>query len=334
MKREFILTIVGVSVVLLSFIGAPAYARGGSHGAGGGFSGGRHAGFSAAGHTSFGAGGHASGVSHGYSGAGISHGAGGYRASQYALGISSGRYGGYSGYGQSHYAPRTSTGNPIYRSSPSSQSRSASRQFARSPKYSGSYYVPRDQSAIGFARKPGIQQRAGTTAKGATRPGNTLSRQNPVNTHRLDPQTKQRLRNWQGKAPGWNDAKRNHHDNWRDRHHHDHNWWHRYCPAIVLVGSGYWGWYDGWWYPALGYDSYYSDYDYNGPIYGYDGLQPDEVIANVQAALQQLGYYAYTVDGVLGSATEAAIANYQRDNGLPVTGAIDPVTVRSLGLSS
>jgi len=161
-----------------------------------------------------------------------------------------------------------------------------------------------------------------------------LSRQNPVNTHRLDPQTKQRLRNWQGKAPGWNDAKRNHHDNWRDRHHHDHNWWHRYCPAIVLVGSGYWGWYDGWWYPALGYDSYYSDYDYNGPIYGYDGLQPDEVIANVQAALQQLGYYAYTVDGVLGSATEAAIANYQRDNGLPVTGAIDPVTVRSLGLSS
>jgi len=164
--------------------------------------------------------------------------------------------------------------------------------------------------------------------------GNTLSRQNPVNTHRLDPQTKQRLRNWQGKAPGWNDAKRNHHDNWRDRHHHDHNWWHRYCPAIVLVGSGYWGWYDGWWYPALGYDSYYSDYDYNGPIYGYDGLQPDEVIANVQAALQQLGYYAYTVDGVLGSATEAAIANYQRDNGLPVTGAIDPVTVRSLGLSS
>src|SRR6476646_4743355 len=77
MKREFILTIVGVSVGLLSFIGAPAYARGGSHGAGGGFSGGRHAGFSAAGHTSFGAGCHASGVSHGYSGAGISHGAGG-----------------------------------------------------------------------------------------------------------------------------------------------------------------------------------------------------------------------------------------------------------------
>ena len=61
MKRKFILTIVGFSVVLLSFVGAPAYGRGGGHGGGGG-----HAGFSG--------GGHASGVSRGYSGAGISHG--------------------------------------------------------------------------------------------------------------------------------------------------------------------------------------------------------------------------------------------------------------------
>jgi putative peptidoglycan binding protein len=85
-----------------------------------------------------------------------------------------------------------------------------------------------------------------------------------------------------------------------------------------------------WWYPAWGYDPYYSCYDYNGPIYGYDGLQPDEIIANVQAVLQQLGYYPYEVDGVLGPATEAAIANYQRDYGLSVTGAIDQPTVMSL----
>jgi hypothetical protein len=114
---------------------------------------------------------------------------------------------------------------------------------------------------------------------------------------------------------------------------HDHDWWRHHCDAIVFVGGGFWGWYDGWWYPAWGYDPYYS-YDYNSPIYGYDALRPDEVIANVQAALQQLGYYAYTVDGVLGSATEAAIANYQRDYGLSVTGAIDPATVRSLGLTT
>ncbi len=177
----------------------------------------------------------------------------------------------------------------------------ASRQFARSPKYSGSYYVPRDQSATGFARKPGIQQRAGTTAKGATRPDRAWSRQNAANRQRLDPQTKQRLRNWQGRAPGYADAKRNHHEHWQDRHHHDHDWWRHHCDAIVFVGGGFWGWYDGWWYPAWGYDPYYSDYDYNGPIYGYDGLQPDEVIANVQAALQQLGYYPYAGGWSVGS---------------------------------
>ena len=105
------------------------------------------------------------------------------------------------GKGITHREPRR--GIQIYRSSPSSQSRTASRQFARSPKYSGSYYVPRDQSTTGFARKPGIQQRAGTTAKGATRPDRAWSRQNAANRQRLDPQTTQRLRNWQGKAPGY-----------------------------------------------------------------------------------------------------------------------------------
>ena len=33
MRRKFISTIVGFSVVLLSFVGAPAYGRGGGHGA-------------------------------------------------------------------------------------------------------------------------------------------------------------------------------------------------------------------------------------------------------------------------------------------------------------
>ena len=236
--------------------------------------------------------------------------------------------------GKADYAPRSSTGGQAYGSSARSQNRTTSKQFARSPKYSGSYYVPRDQSATGFARKPGIQQRAGTTAKGATRPDRAWSRQNAANRQRLDPQTTQRLRNWQGKAPGYADAKRHHQEHWQDRKHHDHDWWRHHCDAIVFVGGGFWGWYDGWWYPAWGYDPYYSYYDYNGPIYGYDGLQPDEVITNVQAVLQQLGYYPYEVDGVLGPLTETAIANYQRDYGLSVTGAIDQPTVRSLGLST
>ena len=36
--------------------------------------------------------------------------------------------------------------------------------------------------------------------------------------------------------------------------HHDHDWWRHHCDAIVFVGGGFWGWYDGWWYPAWGYD--------------------------------------------------------------------------------
>ena len=341
MKREFISTIVGFSVVLLSLVGAPAYGgRSGSHGGGGhaGFSGGRAGGFSG--------GVRAGGVARGYSGAGISRSGGSYGARHYSSGISTGRYGSYRGYSQKYSASRSSTGRQVYGSGVRSQSRTASKQFARSPRYSDSYYVPQDRSGTGFARKSAIepgsysgtsrdlrQQRVGTAAKGAT-PHRAWSRQNAANRQRLDPQTTQRLRNWQGKAPGYGHAKRHHQDHWQDRKHHDHDWWRHHCDAIVFVGGGFWGWYDGWWYPAWGYDPYYSYYDYNGPIYGYDGFRPDEVIADVQAALQQLGYYAYAVDGVLGPATEAAIANYQRDNGLPVTGAIDPTTVRSLGLSS
>ena len=100
------------------------------------------------------------------------------------------------------YAPRSWTGGQVYGSSARSQNRTASKQFARSPNRSGTYYVPRDQSGVGFAGKSSAQQRAGTTAKGATRPGRAWSRQNAANRQRLDPQTKQRLRNWQGKAPG------------------------------------------------------------------------------------------------------------------------------------
>ena len=329
MKRKFILTIVGVSVALVSLIALPAYARGGGHGGGGG-----HAGFSGGGHTGFSGGTHFGGAGRGYTGTGISHGAGSYGARHYSSGISAGRYGSYGGYGQRYYAPRSSTAGQINGSSAGSQSRTASREFTRTPKYSGSFYVPRDQSSVGFGNRDTRQQRAGATARSATQPERAWSRQNAANRQRLDPQTAQRLRNWQGRAPGYGDAKRHHDEHWRNRHHHDHDWWRHNCDAIVFVGGGFWGWYDGWWYPAWGYDPYYSYYDFNGPIYGYDGLQPDDVIANVQAALQQLGYYPYAVDGVLGPQTETAIANYQRDYGLSVTGAIDPPTVRSLGLSS
>src|SRR5205085_1707910 len=101
----------------------------------------------------------------------------------------------------------------------------------------------------------------------------------------------------------------------RHRDHHDRDWWRNHCTTIILIGGGFYAWDLGYWYPAYGYDSYNSNYAYDGPIYGYDGLAPDQIIANVQYALQQLGYFAEAVDGVLGPITRQAIEDYQVDNG-------------------
>src|SRR6266566_6835356 len=122
----------------------------------------------------------------------------------------------------------------------------------------------------------------------------------------------------------FNDACRRH------RGQHDCNWWRNHCHTIILIGGGFYAWDLGYWYPAYGYDSYNSNYTYDGPIYGYDGLSPDQIIANVQYALQQLGYFSEDVDGVLGPITRDAIADYQLDNGLAVTGAIDRPTLVAL----
>ena len=152
---------------------------------------------------------------------------------------------------------------------------------------------------------------------------------NAIVRNRLDPQTSARLRNWSGNISSTNQAHLNHLNN--VQHHHDHDWWRRHCVAFVFFDLGWWGWYDGWWYPAWGYDPY-SYYDYNEPIYGYDGLSPEQIVATVQAQLQQLGYYQYTIDGRMGPLTRAAIARYQRDHLLPITSGIDPTTLGSLGI--
>jgi len=113
---------------------------------------------------------------------------------------------------------------------------------------------------------------------------------------------------------------------------HDRNWWHDRCDTIVFVTNGYYFLDGSYWYPAYGYDPLQSYYDYDGPIYTYSNLLPDEVIANVQTALQDAGYYVGPITGSLSIDTRAALANFQRDYGLPITGAIDEATVEALGL--
>jgi hypothetical protein len=96
-------------------------------------------------------------------------------------------------------------------------------------------------------------------------------------------------------------------------------------------GRSYWWnhhhyhWYDGAWVvfdlasPSVAY----------APDYGYSS---GSVVADVQARLADRGYNPGPIDGVLGSGTRAAIADYQSDAGLPVTARIDGNLLRSLGL--
>src|SRR5438477_6355252 len=194
---------------------------------------------------------HGAGAARGYSGAGVSHAPRSYGAGHYSSGISTGRYGSYG-----HYAPRSSGEGQIYGSHPKSPSGIGSTQLARSPNYSGSYYIPRDQSRVGFTnRKSGVQPRdySGTnpdlrrqhtavatrdTASmrdDARRHENNWSQQNVANRRRLDPQTTERLRNWQGGSTRFADAQRNHEEHWR--HHHSHGWWHNHCSALFLLAG-------------------------------------------------------------------------------------------------
>ena len=131
--------------------------------------------------------------------------------------------------------------------------------------------------------------------------------------------------NWQGQQYG---AFQNYRDQW-----HNQGWWNNNYDRILLISGGWYFWNAGYWYPAWGYDSARAYYPYNGPIYGYNNLPPDQVIANVQSTLQAQGYYRGAIDGTLGPVTRAALASYQRDHSLYATAAIDEPTLKSLGMS-
>jgi Putative peptidoglycan binding domain len=117
------------------------------------------------------------------------------------------------------------------------------------------------------------------------------------------------------------------------RTHHDRNWWRSHYSRIVFYGGGYWYWNAGWWYPAWGYNPYYTSYVYNGPIFGYGYAMPGDVTAQVQRALAARGFYYGPIDGILGPATRGAIQRYQIARGLVATAAIDEPTLATLGLA-
>jgi Putative peptidoglycan binding domain len=114
---------------------------------------------------------------------------------------------------------------------------------------------------------------------------------------------------------------------------HDRSWWVSSYPRVVFVLGGWWYWNTGYWYPAWGYDPY-AWYSYDGPIYtGYADVTPDRIIEDVQLALQQQGYYAGSIDGLLGPQTRGALAAFQSDYGLAITSGVDRPTLQTLGLT-
>jgi His-Xaa-Ser repeat protein HxsA len=134
---------------------------------------------------------------------------------------------------------------------------------------------------------------------------------------------------------------------------------------VFVFIDGFWWGLDSGYYPGY-YDPYYDygypydnssypyDYNYGYPYdyysgsYPYDYYQdnndndsayaaPDQdannpTVSAVQSELAKLGYYNGAIDGTLGDQTEAALASYQEDRGLSVTGTVDAATLQSLGI--
>ena len=140
-----------------------------------------------------------------------------------------------------------------------------------------------------------------------------------------------------------------HHDWDKHRAHFDHG------HVFVFTDGFWWGLYPWDYYPYGAYSSYPSDYygypygndDYPNDSYDYNTQDPysyysgyaapaqsdNAVVSSVQSQLAKLGYYAGAVDGVAGDETQAAIARYQQDNDLSVTGTVTAATLQSLGLA-
>jgi hypothetical protein len=135
--------------------------------------------------------------------------------------------------------------------------------------------------------------------------------------------------NWQGTQFSGNQYAvfRNYHRPW-----HDRAWWTSHFNRIIFVSGGWWCWDAGYWFPCWGYDPY-AYYPYDGPIYGFANLTPEQIVAEVQGQLQADGYYSGPIDGTLGPMTREAIAAFQADNGLAITSTVDEPTVATLGIT-
>jgi len=57
------------------------------------------------------------------------------------------------------------------------------------------------------------------------------------------------------------------------------------------------------------------------------------MVTQIQTTLKNQGLYSGAVDGVFGSATEAAVKKYQQKNGLTPDGKVGTATLKAMGIS-
>jgi hypothetical protein len=129
----------------------------------------------------------------------------------------------------------------------------------------------------------------------------------------------------------------NWHGDWDRRHaHFDHD-------RFFVFSDGFWCGLDAGFFP-WDYYPYYA-YDYN-PYDYYTDAPPDYTTASVdngvpvadttvqavQTRLTQLGYYNGPISGIFDPLTRDALANYQIDTHLTVTGSLSADTLESFGL--
>jgi Putative peptidoglycan binding domain len=315
--KQIISLIVGITSVALGPIawaaghaGGGGFAGGGGHFGGGGFHGG---GFSRVGHAAGGVGARGGGVGFG----GMR--GDGFRAAPY-------RHGG------THFAGRSFGGpNGAFRYYNGSSRTSAARtyQFSGRGNQSMRSYAGRNATSARQQNRPASPTRQNIRTSNAQ---SSAAVRRAMANHRV---FARHDGNW--------------HRDWdRHRAHFDHG------HVFVFTNGFWWGLYPWDYYPYDAYSSYpwdyygypygyndypYDSYDYNTQDpYSYysDYAAPSQsgnaVVSSVQSQLAKLGYYRGAVDGLAGDETHAAIARYQEDNDLSVTGTLTAATLQSLGL--
>jgi Putative peptidoglycan binding domain len=119
--------------------------------------------------------------------------------------------------------------------------------------------------------------------------------------------------------------------------HWNHHRYYRPRSHFSLgIGLGYPFYGYGYGYPYYGAYPYGYDYGYYAPrttVYATRGINDDATVAAVQRRLARGGYYHGSIDGVIGPGTRSAVRAFERNNGLPVDGVIDPQLLRTMGLS-